>query len=211
MALTNVDGRLFFSAFAAATGTELWALGSPGLCPSDAGDPTSCKSPVGSGRSSFDLRDRSPDSADQLTWRWTKGQATTKSEFGNPTATTDYALCVYDTNAGVPHLVLSANVPAGGTCGGRSCWKETKAGFRYANASETPDGLRALVLKQGLLDGSARIAVKGRGANLPLSALPLAQDPRITVQLRNSLGACWSADFSSAIVNDATRFKARAD
>jgi hypothetical protein len=53
--------------------------------------------------------------------------------------------------------------------------------------------------------------VKGKGVNVPLPPLPLAQDPTVTVQLRNGSGACWMAHYSSAVVNDATRFKGRAD
>jgi ELWxxDGT repeat protein len=212
--LTNVDGRLFFRAFAPATGTELWALGSLGslgLCPITAEPAMNCKAPVQSRRATLVLRDRSPDSADQVTWKWTNGMATTKADFGDPVAITDYALCIYDTTSGSSRLTFAAKIPSGGTCGSRSCWKETDSGFQYTNVSGTPDGLRTLVLKQGFLDGSARIVVQGRGTNLSLPALPLTQDPTVTVQLRSSTGACWTADFSSSVVNDAIRFKAKAD
>src|SRR6185369_13614178 len=96
-----------------------------------------------------------------------------------------------------PRLALAATVPAGGTCGRASCWRPTGSGFRYTNALARPDGVRQIVLKEGLADGKAKIAVRGKGGDLRLPQLPLAQDPRVTVQLRNSAGACWEARYES--------------
>jgi hypothetical protein len=33
----------------------------------------------------------------------------------------------------------------------------------------------------------------------------------VTVQLKNRAGGCWTADFGTAIANDAARFKAKSD
>jgi hypothetical protein len=144
-------------------------------------------------------------------WKWTKGAVTANAEFGDPTASTDYALCIYDTTAGTPSLALAAMVPAGGTCGGKACWKATKAGFEYANKDGSFDGITKVTLREGLLPEKAKVSVQGKGVNLPLPALPLAQDPQVTVQLKNRTGACWTANFSVAIENHAARFKARSD
>jgi len=65
-------------------------------------------------------------------------------------------------------------------------------------------------------DGKAKIVVKGKGANLPMPA-PVgtglfAQDTAVTVQLVNSDGMCWEADFSApAKKNDLKVFKAKSD
>jgi hypothetical protein len=33
----------------------------------------------------------------------------------------------------------------------------------------------------------------------------------VTVQLKTRAGGCWTADFGTAIANDAARFKAKSD
>jgi hypothetical protein len=64
-------------------------------------------------------------------------------------------------------------------------------------------------LKVGAAPGVASIKLKGRGPNLPLPTLPLQKDPKVMVALRNSAGACWEADYSTAQRNDATQFRAK--
>ena len=59
------------------------------------------------------IRNKTPDKGDLITWKWTKGAATTKAEFGDPLTSDDYALCIYDAGA----LVTSAVADAGGICG----------------------------------------------------------------------------------------------
>ena len=155
------------------------------------------------------LKDSANDANDTLTWQWMKGEATTKTDFGDPLTTTDYTLCLYDETGGVPSLLLSATAPAGGTCAGKPCWKETKKGFKYQDKERTLDGLAAIVLKEGN-DGKARVTARGKGANLVMPALPL--DTKVTVQLVNTAGVCWDAEYSTpAIKNQNTRFRDKAD
>jgi hypothetical protein len=66
------------------------------------------------------------------------------------------------------------------------------------------------VLKAGSA-GRAKITVRGQGPKLALPALPLVQDPNVTVQLRSSAGQCWEAAYATpAKRNTATQFKDRA-
>jgi hypothetical protein len=56
----------------------------------------------------------------------------------------------------------------------------------------------------------------GAGAGLGFASaepmLPLAQSPKVSVQLTNSDGRCWTADFSApALVNQGTTFRDRGD
>ena len=74
-----------------------------------------------------------------------------------------------------------------------------------------PDGVEVVTLKAGAEPGQASITVRGGGPHLHLPVLPLRKDPRVTVQLRNVVGACWEADFPTARVNTATIFDARSD
>ena len=65
------------------------------------------------------IKDTTPDDVDKLIWKWIKGEAVTTPEFGDPLATDDYAFCVFDPSG----IVMSAAIPAGGTCGTKPCWK----------------------------------------------------------------------------------------
>src|SRR5262249_17504192 len=180
-----------------------------GTCQVVLGPQSSCKT---SASADLELRYGTSEANDTASWRWNRGAATAKAEFGDPTSATDYALCIFDTTpappAGGPALASEGGTPAAGMCAGRPCWKPTKAGFQYANKN---GALTKLTLAEGLSPGRAKITLKGKGANLPLPTLPLAQDPTVTVQLKNRAGACWGADFSAAFVNDGARFKAKSN
>ncbi len=174
-----------------------------------------CRVPVEPGKAALAINDHSPDTRDALTWRWLRGEATSPADFGNPVASDDYALCLYDASHVRPALVARAAAPAGGTCGRHSCWQALgdppgSKGFRYSNRDRTPDGLRTMVLKTGTA-AKASILVKGRGDNLSLPSLPL--DLPLKMQLHGPGGACWEADYDAAGVrrNDATHFKAKAE
>lgn len=116
--------------------------------------------PIEAGAASLTLSDRTPAAGDQLSLEVAKGPVTPRSEFGDPTTTTAYALCIYDESGGTPTLALSATAPTGGMCGPRPCWTMTVNGFRYANNAGTPDGLQKIVLNEGLGDGVASIKEK---------------------------------------------------
>src|SRR5262249_31966953 len=81
-----------------------------------------------------------------LSGKWRGSMPTAKTDFGSPTTTTDYALCVYDQRGGGPTLRLAATAPAGGVCAGRPCWSEASSGFRYVDRYLTPDGLATIRL-----------------------------------------------------------------
>jgi len=120
-----------------------------GACVHGFAPEATCSPPASSRGAQVLLRNKSPDAGDALVWQWTKGARTLKAAFGNPTTTTDYALCLYDERGGTPSLALMARAPAGGTCGRKPCWKTTRKGFTYTNRQGTPDGLRTVVLQEG--------------------------------------------------------------
>jgi hypothetical protein len=162
--------------------------------------------PALSGKSSLLVEDRAGDAKDVLGWKWRSTVPMAKTDFGSPTTTTDYALCVYDQSGAGPTLRLAATAPAGGVCGGRSCWSEASSGFRYVDRELTPDGLATIRLQAGEA-GAGRVKVRGRGTTLPLPLIPPA-----TVQLqRLDQVACWAATFSAPATNTPEKFKAKAD
>ncbi len=156
-----------------------------------------CKKPVTSGKAVLKLLNKQNDAKDAFTWNWAKGAGTLKPDFGDPTRTNGYSLCVYDDVEGTPGLAFSIDVPPGGTCEGKPCWSATESGFKYkSKRTANPDGLERLVLKEGV-GGKATIQAKASGPNVTLPRLPFSQAPTVTVQLLNLDGFCWDADFSA--------------
>ncbi len=168
-----------------------------------------CHAPAIAQKASLQLKSFASDgSKNTLVWKWNKGSATAKvPEFGVPTMSTDYQLCIYD---GASALVGDAFVPAGGMCAGKPCWSETSKGFKYKSKDGAADSIRQILLKEGV-DGKAQITVKGKG-DAAMASPPLA--PPVRVQLVNSTGACWEATYSAPTTNSAgspAKFKAKAD
>ena len=171
-----------------------------------------CKRPTQPQKAQLLLKNKTPekkatpDKDEQVSWTWTKGQATTLAELGSPTTTDDYELCVYGPG---PSLLFSGHVPAGGTCGEAPCWKAmTGKGFSYTDKDRSPDGMEKLQLTAGAA-GTAKMAAKGKGVNLHMPALGSLALP-IEAQLRGA-GQCWAATYSTAVVNTPEQFKAKSD
>ena len=143
----------------------------------------------------------------QIVWKWTKGDATTVADFGDPTAAEGYHLCIYD--AGI--LVSTTRIEAGGVCAGRPCWGATSSGYRFKDTDLTPDGALQLVLRAGAA-GQSRAELKGRGANLELPLFANLTGP-VEVQLKQTSDAvCWTAVFGAPFVRrDDTAFLDRSD
>jgi hypothetical protein len=175
------------------------------LCPPS---PADCRTPITSGKSTITMRNKSPDTGDQIAWRWTKGPVTPKSDFGSPTTTDDYALCIYD--GGAP--ITSAVAAGGEFCVNKPCWTERPTGFGYANRLTSSTGARTLMLKQGLVDGRSSITFVGKGVKLSMPELDEVTGP-VTVQLhRSGGGPCFGATFSPPFLrSDATQLVDRAD
>lgn len=152
---------------------------------------------------------KSDDSKDMLLWKWLKGSATSKADFGTPLADTSYLLCVYDQSG----EILDSVAIGGDSCEGVPCWKDQKKGFLYKDKDKSPSGPQQIKLKEGT-DGKAQIQVKGKGSDLNLASISFALATPVTVQLVNTNGVCWEAVYSSPTKNQAgppKLFKAKAD
>ena len=161
------------------------------------------------GKSLLLVKDKGMDGAtagDKLIWKWIKGSAV-QADFGDPTATANYAFCVYD---GTGALTVEVNIPAGG-----ANWSAISTkGYKYFDATFAADGTQKLLLKGNAAAGKAKILLKGRDANLPLvvATLPIDQTGSIVAQLHNSDNAnCWEGSFAPATVikNTDAIFKAK--
>ena len=167
--------------------------------------PQLCRS---AGKSLLLLRNTGSETKDKLIWKWIKGAATTLSEIGDPTASTDFALCFY---AGTPPFLIAGGevaLPADATR-----WTPQRTiGFKYKDPAASADGI--LKGKLTVSDvGKSKAFLKGKGGQLPDPVLPIADaDLPLTVQLVNSTSTvCWESRFNSSNVlsNDTGFFKAR--
>ncbi len=157
--------------------------------------------------SSLAITNRLGAAKDKLTWKG-KGLPMGPASLGDPTTTTGYLLCVYDTpRPGEEALVLESALPPGGLCGKRPCWTRTvaapPASSRVAFAPRTPvAGIAKLKLTQSTGGGSVQVSGKGDGVRPP--PLPLRGD--VVVQLRNDAGGCWQSRFGATATRRTSRY-----
>jgi hypothetical protein len=139
-----------------------------------------------------------------LAWKWRRPSAASTA-FGDPIASDDYALCVYD---GTDALVVRGDAPAG--CAAAGCWTAKPGGqLLYRAPSGSPGGLVKMQLK-AKPGGGPKLSAKGRGATLAVPppdgfALPIA------AQLQSSAGVCFGATFDASGIRarDANQLKAK--
>ena len=163
-----------------------------------------CRQSMQAGKSKLLIKDKSPNSGDTILWKWTKGAATDLADFGDPTSTADYALCVYEDGV----LQHGFDIPAGAS------WKATSSGFSYHDKDRAPAGILAGKLKAGA-DGKSSIKVKGKGDLLDLALSPAPDEFTgvLKVQLQRTDGSvCWGATFSPPYAKqDSAQLKAVSD
>lgn len=132
----------------------------------------------------------------KLGWSFQKGGAgRVLADFGAPTTTTTYTVCLYDGGA----RVWQAKVAPG------AAWRQSgAAGYTY----KAKDGITRIGLEGGLA-GKPSVRVQGRGAAVATLPTPLGQPVDVTVQLMNDANAnCWSDRYTVARSNVPGTFKA---
>jgi hypothetical protein len=138
-----------------------------------------CKQPLAANKALLLIKDKGGQ-RDKLVWKWTKGDATTSTDFGDPVkGGTEYTLCVYG-QAAPPN------------------WRCRRAGGRYlrlpAVLEQQQQGSRTAI-RPPLPTASRRSPQVRRGrqgedhrqgaATLDPHP-PLSQDPQVVVQLKNT-------------------------
>ena len=119
--------------------------------------------------------------------------------FGHPDLGNDYTLCLSDTEAAIPHLLVSAAAPSGPS------WHPVASGFKYKNRGLMPDGIEANSLGSG---ARAKLRVQGRGSLLGLPSTLAGVGVPIVVQLKTRDGKCFETDFNAPRVNTPKSFRA---
>ena len=178
-----------------------------GVAPAVTCSPTPLGGCLTPGRSTFTLAgDPLDHGKDRLSWSWNKGVAVTSADIGDPTATTEYAVCVYAHDA----LLTEATAPRGGL------WQALSGtppnGYRYTDHTAANDGIKKVAVTAGTADTTKALVI-GKGPSLPLVSLPLmpGQLP-VTVQLvnNNAVPQCWTANYTNLPMKNGTKsFKVR--
>lgn len=109
---------------------------------------------------------------------------------------------------------LEAAPRSAGLASACDCFVDTFVGIdllaSYKDTLLLPDGLQLVQLKEGLVNGTARIQFKGQGINLRPPALPLVLP--VTVQVKNTdTDVCREAVYTTATTNDGVQFKPKGD
>ncbi len=177
-----------------------------------------CVPPVDN-RSILTAKTKNPDSGDSVVWKWGKGPAVDPADFGDPTADTDYRMCVFaDDPLSFTRSISAVDLPAGAS------WTATSKGFKY----KSPDAIAQLTA--GSEDGKSRIKLKARGAaaGLPDSLTDYRQfsangssrsstddvpslwiGAPVEVELRASNGECWGVRLEDEVKNTPANLKAK--
>ncbi len=161
-----------------------------------------CRTAAGA---SITIRNNELNTRDLVDFKWGQGAAVEPFELGDPRATTDYTLCVFDGNG---RLKLSASVPAGGQCGDNQCWKASGKGYQYADKLRLADGIGKIRLSSGSV-GKSQVQVRGQGRFLSLPTLPLAGGTTRVQVINDETGVCFDAQFASPKANTDKKFQAK--
>jgi CSLREA domain-containing protein len=178
---------------------------------------TGCRRPTVAGASRLTLKPELGRTPDLVKWRWARGQETASDDFGDPAATDDYQLCIFETTGSASQLMQGTAFPAGGTCGDGPCWTPLgtppgERGFRYENRDPLLGFAGSLLLRPGA-EGRAQITARTRTGGPSGTGLffRLDADPPVKVQLQREDGTCWEAVYTTPLVSTDTRFRARSD
>ncbi len=184
--------------------------------PRAAPEPSSACRLNAAGKGQLQIKDKTNDNADQIKWKWNKGDATATADFKDPVAgSATYRFCIYEDVSGTPVKLVDLDLPPGGTCGTKPCWKAlgppaSPKGFKYKDKTGTPDGVTGAKLKEGVT-GKAQVQIKAKGVNIAMPALPLTGD--VTAQLLIDDGIsteCFQTTYTAPHTkNDAVQFKAQ--
>lgn len=145
---------------------------------------------------------------DSFLWKLVKGPLVDKAaDIGDPSASDDYVLCLYDEAAMIPELVSEMDIESGGNCYVKPCWSDKGTTFLFKH--------KAGVVSSASLGagepGQSKVLVKAKGA-FRAPGLPLNTDTKVSVRLHNlGNGKCFAADYSAPTTNSATFFKGTSD
>ena len=124
-------------------------------------------------------------------------EAIETDQYGDPVGSdTSYDICIYDS---ADELKGRFRVARGGdTCAGERCWVTSSAGYKYADAITSADGIAKMMLTAGGPGkGKIVITAKNNSSSLPLGiASALTASSHATVQVVTSDADCFGLELS---------------
>ncbi len=125
---------------------------------------------------------------DKLVWKWKNGPAMPPTEFGSPTSTTDYTLCVFDHEDS--RVLADLDIPAG------AGWSASPGGFKHK--SNVPGvGKVKVRLIANASKNKSKITVSAKGPALGYPDV-FEREGGLTqglhFELRASNGKCWVSE-----------------
>lgn len=167
------------------------------------------------GKSSLRIRDNTPgvaDTRDEISWKWSKGEATSLADFGDPVeGTGTYRLCIYD-GAG---LLRELDLPPGaGSRGTQPGWfpgsaSATGGSFSYFDKSGGVSGLVSAQFKAGET-GKARLKIRAAGLKLDAITPPITTPVTAQLLVSDAAGSrCWQSTFTQPAKNEGGLFQAK--
>ncbi|HEY0302807.1 MAG TPA: hypothetical protein VGC36_15780 [Rhizomicrobium sp.] len=156
------------------------------------------------------LRFKQSPSHPTIQWGWARGPQVPLAQLGAPeTGADSYTLCIYDTGA----LVSTLDIP-GGADWSRRPGPSGQDLLRYKPSKPyAPHGVKKLNL-HNKAGGAAKFTFQASDSLLPMPPMPVTTPEDVVLQLTNSAGGCWEANFTAAhpiSVNTAQNFKAKGD
>lgn len=148
-----------------------------------------------------------------VNWDWTRGPQMPGAMLGSPeTGTDNYSLCIYDTGA----LVSQLDMPASTTQ-----WKRTASPkgdlLKYKGSpavTSPPHGVRILTIANVGFN-RAKIHLVALRNLVPVPPLAVTMPEAVAVQLVNTAGGCWEADYIAGVdtiyANTSATFKAKGE
>ena len=169
-----------------------------------------CHQTIEAGSALLTIKD-GPGGKDKASFRWRDGDEVNAGELGDPTTTSSYAFCLYTESGGSLIAATEEDITAAAECAGAPCWAPYEEGYRYIDKKYLNSSMQMLTLVPGAA-GESVVDARLIGSALGPPPLPLDLSLPSQVQLINpETNACWQATFSSAVRNDAIRFKAVSD
>jgi hypothetical protein len=160
----------------------------PGGCPLTAS--ASCRG-TASGDAKLEIRRANDPFKRILKWQWRKGASTLPADFGNPTTSDAYELCIYHQG----ELAAWTPIAPGGTCQGKPCWRSSPSKITFRNRDTATRAATRVDLKHGVA-GKSAIAFAAAGPHLFPPDLGTLVGP-VEVQLQSfGTGVCWGATFA---------------
>lgn len=143
------------------------------------------------------IKNNADNTKDKMTWKWQNG--TLSAGLGDPSAQTDFAVCIYDQNG----KLTGGQVPHG-----TAYWTVNSKQMQYKNQLGSNAGITKLQIKPNVIATKAKMLVKAKGAAMSLGTLP-GTFP-ITAQLINlDNNQCWQSTFPVVKKNDGVTLAAK--